>query len=89
MAELVANATKHAAASRITVALRTAAGTVQAAVTDDGTGGAGTSPDQNLDPAGGLAGIRRRLQPFDGELVLLSPPGGPTTATITVPDVRA
>jgi signal transduction histidine kinase len=49
------------------------------AVVDDGVGGA--------DPAAGtgLAGVRRRLRPFDGTLAVDSPPGGPTIATLEVP----
>ena len=48
-------------------------------VTDDGNGGA--------DPARGtgLAGIERRLGPFDGVVAVSSPPGGPTMVTMEIP----
>ena len=36
-------------------------------------------------PGGGLAGLRQRLAPFDGELEFVSPVGGPTVATVRVP----
>ena len=48
-------------------------------VTDDGRGGA------RIDPAGGLAGISRRLAVFDGTVDVVSPEGGPTRVTLTVP----
>ncbi len=77
--ELVTNAVKHAEADRITIRVVDGPDRVRATITDNGRGGAEESP------GGGLAGIRRRLEPFDGTLVLTSPTGGPTTAVITVP----
>ncbi|MEV4193434.1 sensor histidine kinase, partial [Streptomyces toxytricini] len=46
---------------------------------DDGRGGA--DPSRGT----GLAGLRRRLDTFDGTLALHSPPGGPTTVTLEIP----
>ncbi|MFD8478873.1 sensor histidine kinase [Kitasatospora sp. NPDC059673] len=79
IAELLANAGKHSGGSTVRIRLRCADGLLRATVTDDGRGGA--------DPSGGsgLAGVRRRLAAFDGTLALVSPPGGPTTATLELP----
>ena len=83
-AELIANAAKHADPQRIDVKLDSADGLVTMLVRDDGRGGADAGRAE-----GGLAGIRRRLAPFDGALELTSPLGGPTVATVRVPEVRA
>ncbi|MFF0294377.1 sensor histidine kinase [Kitasatospora sp. NPDC004615] len=79
VAELLANAGKHSGGRTVRIRLRCADGLLRATVTDDGRGGA--------DPArgSGLAGVRRRLAAFDGTLALVSPPGGPTTATLELP----
>jgi len=79
VAEALANAIKHADATRVVVDMRYTEGVLRLTVTDNGCGGA--------DPAGGsgLLGIRRRLASFDGTLVVHSPSGGPTTVTMEVP----
>ncbi|WP_428832296.1 sensor histidine kinase [Kitasatospora cinereorecta] len=81
VAELLANAGKHADAREVAIRLEhdPAHGALRITVTDDGHGGA--------DPArgSGLRGIERRLSAFDGTLALHSPPGGPTTATLEIP----
>jgi signal transduction histidine kinase len=77
-AELLANATKHSGARRVTIAVREEEGLVMS-VTDDGDGGA------RLVPGGGLAGLLERVQTVDGRLDVDSPPGGPTTVTIALP----
>ncbi|MFD7901079.1 histidine kinase [Kitasatospora sp. NPDC059747] len=79
VAELLANAGKHADAHEVRIRLVHTDGVLRVTVTDDGHGGA--------DPArgGGLHGIRRRIGSFDGTLALQSPPGGPTTATLEIP----
>ena len=79
VAEVLTNATKYAAASRIWVWVRHEHGVLTALVGDDGVGGA------TITSEGGLAGIERRLAPFDGSLSLASPLGGPTIVTLTVP----
>lgn len=79
VAELLANAVKHSAASRIDIELGASPETVTATVTDNGIGGAEETPD------GGLAGLRRRLDPYDATLEFISPVGGPTSATVVVP----
>ena len=78
-AELLANAAKHSAASRVCLSLRERDLGLALAVTDDGRGGA------HLAPGGGLAGLAERVQTVDGRLQLLSPPGGPTSITIELP----
>jgi signal transduction histidine kinase len=77
--ELIANAIKHANASRVTLTTGTDAALLTVTVSDDGRGGA------SLVPGHGLDGTRRRLSVFDGRLVVNSPPGGPTTVRIEVP----
>jgi signal transduction histidine kinase len=79
ISELLTNAAKHAHAKRVSVDIRHYNGRLRVTVADDGRGGA--------DPAAGsgLQGVRKRLATFDGELILNSPPGGPTTATLEVP----
>ncbi|MFD8598674.1 sensor histidine kinase [Kitasatospora sp. NPDC059646] len=79
VAELLANAGKHSGARTVRIRLRCADGLLRATVTDDGRGGA------DLSRGTGLAGVRRRLAAFDGTLALVSPPGGPTTATLELP----
>ncbi|ROP55743.1 sensor histidine kinase [Streptomyces sp. PanSC9] len=79
VSELLANATKHAEATRVDITLAHDGACLRVGITDDGRGGA--------DPARGtgLLGVRRRLDTFDGTLALHSPPGGPTTATLEIP----
>ncbi|MGW0884986.1 sensor domain-containing protein [Streptomyces sp. NPDC002671] len=79
VSELLANAAKHAEATRVDITLAHDGTRLRITVTDDGRGGA--------DPSGGtgLLGLRRRLDTFDGTLALHSPPGGPTTAALEIP----
>jgi signal transduction histidine kinase len=79
VAEVIANAVKHAGARSVHIRAAHAAGALRVEVSDDGTGGA--------DPARGtgLRGVERRLGTFDGVLAISSPPGGPTIVVIEVP----
>jgi signal transduction histidine kinase len=79
VAELLANAAKHAGARSVPIRVAYSAGVLRIEVTDDGTGGA--------DPARGtgLRGVERRLGSFDGVLAVSSPPGGPTIVVIEMP----
>ena len=79
VAEILANAVKHAHARRVDIHMRHDGEALRIAVTDDGVGGA--------DPAkgSGLRGVERRLGTFDGILAVNSPPGGPTIIVIEVP----
>ncbi|WP_405058209.1 histidine kinase [Kribbella sp. NBC_01505] len=79
VAELLANATKYAAASTVQVDVRRSGTTLSVLVVDNGPGGAIAVP------GGGLDGINRRLSAFDGTLALDSPPGGPTLARMEIP----
>ncbi|MER6892369.1 ATP-binding protein, partial [Amycolatopsis sp. NPDC000740] len=79
IAELLANAVKHSAASHVQVSLLQEGNQLRAEVEDDGRGGA------EIHPEGGLGGLRRRLAVFDGTLEITSPEGGPTRAWMMVP----
>jgi signal transduction histidine kinase len=79
VAEVLANAAKHAQARMVEIHIRHTGDVLRIAVTDDGIGGA--------DPAmgSGLRGVERRLGTFDGILAVNSPSGGPTIVVIEVP----
>jgi len=79
VAEALANIAKHSGARTATVHMRHTGEALWISVTDDGAGGA--------DPAAGtgLRGIERRLAAFDGTMVVVSPPGGPTVVTMELP----
>jgi signal transduction histidine kinase len=78
VAEALANAAKHARASRVDIRIVQAGQTLVLDVTDNGAGGA--------DPGGsGLSGLRRRVHALDGKLTITSPPGGPTTVRAEIP----
>jgi signal transduction histidine kinase len=84
VAEVLANAVKHAHAHSVRIQLSHSGltgpgGQLRVQVTDDGCGGA--DPAQGT----GLAGVERRLAAFDGILAVSSPPGGPTIVVIEVP----
>ncbi|MBO0984339.1 histidine kinase [Rathayibacter sp. SD072] len=85
VAELLANATKHASAQRVRVHLdvREARTTgerwLDAWVIDDGVGGAGAVPGH------GLEGVEGRLRGLRGVLRVDSPIGGGTTIGVHVP----
>jgi signal transduction histidine kinase len=82
IAEAIANVIKHSGARSAWVRLRQADGLLSIVVGDDGAGGA--DPDQGS----GLAGIRHRLEAFDGTVQISSPSGGPTIVTMEVPCAR-
>jgi signal transduction histidine kinase len=77
-AEALANAAKHARASRVEIRIVRDDDEIELEVRDDGQGGA--------DPEGtGLHGLRRRVEALDGSLSVHSPPGGPTTIHAELP----
>ncbi len=79
IAEALANVVKHSGANRAWVQLEYDHHRLIAIVGDNGTGGAHPSA------AGGLAGIERRLNAFDGMVAVTSPVGGPTQVTMELP----
>ncbi|MEI8411484.1 MULTISPECIES: sensor histidine kinase [unclassified Kribbella] len=79
IAELLTNAIKHAHASRAQIAIARDDTAIVVEVEDNGRGGA------EVNAAGGLSGLRRRLAVFDGTLDVTSPADGPTRARMTVP----
>lgn len=79
--EGVTNARRHAAASRVTVAVRLADDAACLEVTDDGRGFA---PDAAATGVG-LLGMRERVQLVAGSVDIDSSPGAGTRLTVTVP----
>ena len=78
VAEALANATKHAGASKVAVRIGRAGGTLVVRIEDDGRGGA--------DAAGnGLHGLAQRIEALDGHVQVTSPPGGPTVVEAVLP----
>ncbi|MCG5462251.1 histidine kinase [Micromonospora sp. MED01] len=76
--EALTNATKHAAATLVTVDIGVRDGWIRMRVHDDGVGGA--------EPTGrGLSGLARRVAALDGRLLVTSPAGGPTTVLAELP----
>jgi signal transduction histidine kinase len=75
--EALANAVKHAGATRVVIRVERLDGGMVATVADDGGGGA--------DPSGsGLQGLADRLATHNGRLRVDSPPGAGTTLTATL-----
>jgi signal transduction histidine kinase len=79
IAEALANVVKHSGANRAWVQLAYDHGRLIAIVGDNGAGGAHPPAE------GGLAGIERRLNAFDGVVAVTSPAGGPTQLTMELP----
>jgi signal transduction histidine kinase len=77
--ELLANLSKHSAASGGWVRVRLREGHLCVQVGDDGIGGAAAHP------AGGLAGLADRVDSIGGTLTISSPAGGPTLVTVELP----
>ncbi|WP_025274092.1 sensor histidine kinase [Haloglycomyces albus] len=77
--ELLTNVTKYSRATEVSLTADVTDTGYRLEVTDNGIGGA------EMNPGGGLEGIQRRLEAFDGEFRIASPDGGPTTMTLDVP----
>jgi signal transduction histidine kinase len=80
--ELLANAIRHAAATRLAVSVTDDDHVVRLIVIDDGRGGARSNGTGT-----GLAGLRRRAEALDGVFEVVSPVGGPTVVTVVLPRV--
>ena len=81
VAEALTNTSKHARASRATVALRCTSAGLSTVITDDGRGGA----DPERENATGLRGMAQRVESIGGRLEVSSPEGAGTQVTITAP----
>jgi signal transduction histidine kinase len=79
VAEALANMAKHSRAARGEVRLVRADELLVIEVTDDGVGGAAPASGS------GLAGLEGRIRALDGELLVSSPAGGPTTLHAELP----
>lgn len=79
VAELLANAGKHAPSAEVAVRIGHDGHRAVVGVEDNGPGGAAAVP------GGGLDGVDRRIRSFDGTLTVLSPPGGPTQVRMELP----
>ncbi|MGP3967522.1 sensor histidine kinase [Streptomyces sp. 6N223] len=83
-AELLANAARHADATRAEVTAYEEDGVLRLVVRDDGHGGA--RPGTGRGAGGtGLTGLSERVSTVDGRLLIDSPDGGPTTVTAELP----
>nr|WP_272954693.1 sensor histidine kinase [Kribbella sandramycini] len=76
--EALTNALKHSQATRVDITVRRTDDVLLVEVTDNGTGGARVR-------SGGLSGLARRVAAYDGQFVLTSPAGGPTTLRVELP----
>jgi GAF domain-containing protein/two-component sensor histidine kinase len=79
VSEALANATKHARASTVNIAVSRHNGGMRATIADDGVGGAVISGSS------GLIGLVDRIEALGGTFALDSPPGGGTTISIELP----
>ncbi|MEX1279717.1 MAG: histidine kinase [Acidimicrobiia bacterium] len=80
VAESLANAVRHAGASRVAVTARRTDETVTLEVVDDGVGGAGTKLGGS-----GLVGLGDRVAALAGTLHIDSPPGAGTRLSVVIP----
>jgi signal transduction histidine kinase len=79
VAEALTNAAKHARAHEATVRIEQRNGSARVEVVDDGIGGADAAMGS------GLRGLADRLAALDGQLSVISPSGGGTHLTATIP----
>ena len=81
--ESLSNVARHARASRVTVSMACVDGIVLLSVEDDGQGIA----DVEAAGAGkmGLAGMRERVRPFGGRVLIESASGAGTNLTVALP----
>jgi signal transduction histidine kinase len=79
VSEAVANATKHASATRIDIEATAEENTLKLAISDDGVGGA--------DPrrGSGLVGLRDRVEALGGTIDVASPVEAGTSIVVALP----
>lgn len=77
--EALSNTVKYAMATQAQVSTEVANGYLAVAFSDNGRGGADASAGT------GLRGLKERAETLDGELVVVSPVGGPTTLRMLLP----
>ena len=83
VAEALTNVTRHAGATRVRVTVAREDGVVRVEIADDGKGGAETTGGT------GLIGLRDRAEAAGGTLAVVSPPGGGTVVTASLPLAEA
>jgi signal transduction histidine kinase len=85
VAEALTNTIKHSGATGAEILVAIDGTVLRLAVRDDGVGGAST------ESSSGLLGLRDRAAAVDGELRVVSPPGGGTliAATLPIPAAQA
>jgi signal transduction histidine kinase len=86
--EALANAAKHASATRVHVSARVTPSGVALTVTDDGRGFDVGGRSAAARDGRGLSGMHERIQLLGGTLTVDSRPGGPTRVLATVPRWR-
>ena len=79
VAEALTNAAKHARARAATIRIQQDNGSARVEIADDGIGGADAARGS------GLRGLADRLAALDGQLSVISPDGGGTRLTATIP----
>jgi signal transduction histidine kinase len=79
VSEALANVSKHADASLVTIAATVSADTLRASIRDDGKGGA------TMRPGSGLSGLADRVEALGGEFTLESRSGEGTAVIIQLP----
>jgi signal transduction histidine kinase len=86
--ELLANAARHAAATRVDVTVRREAGEILLSVSDDGSGFAAGRVEAALAAGGiGVASCRERVEALGGSLSVRSAPGAGTRAVARIPHI--
>ena len=80
LAELLTNVARHSNASEAGIEISQPEEKLRLTVTDNGRGGASRSGGS------GLRGLAGRAATVDGTVEIVSPPGGPTTITIELPN---
>ncbi|HUR74924.1 MAG TPA: sensor domain-containing protein [Sporichthya sp.] len=78
-AELLTNAARHSGAAGASLDVELGEGRLVLRVTDDGRGGA------RVGAGSGLTGLAERVAAVDGRLDVVSPAGGPTVVSVTLP----